>query len=328
MIKLQKFICQKGTKDMKLKNIYIVCKKNYEPISSCELEINEELCECYLKDELRVKGILEQLSCIEYLKKEVAHFNRILEEIEYFKARTQPDVSKFIEAKDRLTAKIASVIEFFESLGLEQGAEEMIGIDIKLPLKGDFTDFRKSIDDLDFLFTKCPFFNVKNERLCFDGLDVGSEWLTFIIVGTVGTSVLLGSTLLNNIAAFIDKCMVIKSHKLTIQQQENAVEKSAIEQKEKEELLKNLNRIYKIQVDNAIKELEEISGCKVVDGDERGRVEQSFDKLGKLLDKGMQIYASIDAPPEAKALFEPIEMQYLLIENELKALEKKNDKKE
>lgn len=306
---------------MKLKDIYIICKNNYEKVLSCKLEINEDFCECYLADSAIMEKVLKELSHVEYLQAEVDIFITTLDDIKHFEFRETPETDKFDNVKDALLMKMESVINIYEFLGLSQ--EKTIGIDVKLPITDDFSDFKKVIDDLEFIFTKCPFFSSKTEKLQFSGLDVGSAWLTFAITGA---SVLVtGSILLNNIAAFIDKCIVIKSHKLTIQQQKDEIEKSKSEQKEKEEIITYLDRVYKIQVDNIIKELEEIAGYELSDGDERGRVVQAFEKLEKLIDKGLQIYSSIDSPREVRLLFEPLEMKYLSIASELKAIEKKDN---
>lgn len=309
---------------MRLKDVYTLCKKNHKIIEACKLVIDEEMCECYLHEEKAIKEALVQLSVIKYLNEPIDYFYKALQDIEYFEARTKPKTEIFDKAKNNLTKCMNSVIELYESLGLN--TKDTIGVDIKLPKTENLSDFKRNIDDLEFVFTKCPFFQSEKESLCFGGLDVGSEWLALVITASVPAIVLSGSILLNNIAAFIDKCLIIKSHKLTIQQQKNLIESSQVEQKEKEELIKNLNRILKIQIDNEIKSLEEESGYNIVDGDERGRVEQSFEKLEKLIDKGLQIYSSIDSPPETKALFKPIEMQYLSIAKELKAIEKKSNK--
>lgn len=58
---------------------------------------------------------------------------------------------------------------------------------------------------------------------------------------------------------------------------------------------------------------------------EFGRIEQCFEKMGVLIEKGLQIRASIDSPSETKALFEPLEMKYLEIGNTLKLLEKNKE---
>ncbi len=200
--------------------------------------------------------------------------------------------------------------------------EETIGLDIKIPRLNSITDFKRYIDDLEFILTKCPFFQNKDATLKLETVDSGSIWLIF---GIICTSVAAGSAFLNNIAAFIDKCFVIRSHNLSCERQKQEIERAQMEQKEKEELLKHINRAYRISVGNAIRDLQVITGCPIQDGEEMGRAEQSLERMTKLLEQGLQIYASIDSPQEVKALFDPLEMHYLSTEKELKKIEKKSE---
>lgn len=233
--------------------------------------------------------------------------------------------SQIMDRMKELLIELESIIKFFESIGFGQGEQDkMLGLEIKLPSSNSLTDLKKYISDLEFIFTKCPFFNNNDEELKFQNIDIGSIWLDFAVVGVaLGT----GSILLNNIAAFVDRCFIIRSHQLNTLQQKNAIEKAKLETNVKKELLESIDKLYKFLVDNAINELEEISGYKLQDGEERGMAAQSFEKLQVLIDKGLQIYSTIDAPEETKALFEPLEIKYLNIENELKMLEKKTDRK-
>ena len=205
------------------------------------------------------------------------------------------------------------------------GGEPDIGLDIKIPETDNITEFKKYIDNLEFIFTKCPFFQSEETSLKLETVDKGSIWL---VIGVVCASATVGSALLNNIAAFIDKCFVIKSHRLTCMAQEQDIKASEYSEKEKEEMLEVVKKLYRIRVSNAIKELEESTGCHIKDGDDRGRAEQSLEKLGKLIDKGMQIYSSIDSPDEVKALFEPLEMKYLSIADELKKITENPDEED
>lgn len=311
---------------MKLKDIYLICKRNYEDILSCKIILQPDYV---LKYTDRIDDALNELAIINYLRESVTHFSDIFENTKKVSRfidfhGNQPVINAFNIARQDLLIRMESIVGVYESLGLNQ--EETIGIDIKLPNTENFTEFKRNIDDLEFVFTKCPFFASKTENLRFGGFDVGSAWLTFAIAGVAGTSALVaGSALLNNIAAFIDKCIVIKSHRLTIQQQKDEIQKSERDQKEKEEIITSLDRVFKIQVENTVKELEEIAKYEISDGDERGRVIQSFEKLEKLIDKGLQIYSSIDSPQEIKALFAPIEMKYLSIGNQFELIEKKDE---
>ena len=77
----------------------------------------------------------------------------------------------------------------------------------------------------------------------------------------------------------------------------------------------------------AIQDMDTISGYKMEnkDGDERRRIEECFLRMGNLIDKGLQIHMSIDSPKEAQALFEPLEMKYISIAENLKMLEEKKE---
>ena len=61
--------------------------------------------------------------------------------------------------------------------------------------------------------------------------------------------------------------------------------------------------MYKeLLVEQCVDELEEAIG-KTKDGAEKEQVRQAVQSLGEMMAKGMEIYASIDAPTEVKDLF-------------------------
>ena len=61
------------------------------------------------------------------------------------------------------------------------------------------------------------------------------------------------------------------------------------------------------------------------DGEQRGRLEKSLEKLCNLLDKGVEIYASIDTPNDVQVLFPTLNEQEKLPDTLLKYLEDKSD---
>lgn len=217
-----------------------------------------------------------------------------------------------------LSDTINFAISLLQTIGIQNKGE--IGLDIKMPNLNDITELKEYIDALEFVITKCPFFQSDDASLKLETVESGSIWLIF---GVTCTSLALGSVLLSNIAAFIDKCFIIKSHKLTCKRQEQEIENAGLVQKEKKELLKNIDRLYRISVENAIRELQAGTGYHIKDGDEKGRVEQSFEKMIKMMEQGLQIHASIDSPQGVKALFAPLEMHYLSIEKEVQKIEEK-----
>ncbi len=306
---------------MKFENIYCLCKKYYDLFNECKLENKGGYIS--INNSTPTQRAIRQLATINYLEEQLEEFSYAIKNLR--KARPDsPDrsINDFREIKEKLLAEMDTIINLYESMDLH--ARELPGLDIKIPDCNNFTDFKKMITEIEFIITKCPFTQHETETLRFEGVDVGSQWISFAVSGIA--TIAAGSILLNNIAAFIDKCIIIRSHYLTTKQQKLEIERSSIEQGEKDELLKNINKIYKIHIENAIKELEEKTGCKISDGDERGRAEQSLQKMGELIDKGLQIYSSIDSPKETKALFEPLEMKYLSIEQELKAIEDKKNR--
>ena len=239
---------------------------------------------------------------------------------------TREEWNRIESAKYTLLRTMDDTVDLYEKMGID--TEERVGLDIKLPKFNDFSEFVKYINDIEFVLTKCPFLQDNNEKLIFENVDVGSTWLTFLVIGGAVTA--SGSVLLNNIASFVDKCIILRSHFLTTQKQKDELEAEKRDEAEKEIILKYIDDSYKKLVDSTIKELEKTTNhtVKNEDGDEFGRIEQCFDKMGVLIEKGLQIRASIDSPNATQALFEPLEMKYLEVDNALKLLEKKEEKEE
>lgn len=61
--------------------------------------------------------------------------------------------------------------------------------------------------------------------------------------------------------------------------------------------------------------------------EERDKAERSLEKLAELLDKGAEIYATLDAPDEVQALFPEIQGNLDLPDNIMSYLEDKEHKK-
>lgn len=307
---------------MRLRNIYVLCRENIEKVKLIKGTTSQNnsayiavtgwcsFLDAYIK-----------INEIAFLHDDISNLVNSIPEI--YRHQNQFTVSntewsKISQNKNKLVSSMENAINLYESLDIN--SDEQIGIDIKLPKCEDFSDFKKYIDELEFILYRCPFFKIDGENLKFRTLDVGSMWLNFLIIGaSVGTT----SIILNNIASFLDKCIIVKSHKITVQQQELQLQSMEMEEKQKNEIMCGIKKIYAAQVDTVISELEKETSIKLKDGEERGVVSQAFDKANVLIDKGMQIYSTIDSPNEVKALFEPIQMKYLSIEEELKKIEDK-----
>ena len=228
--------------------------------------------------------------------------------------------NRLSSCRNDLLFSMKTIIDLYESMGMN--VDEKIGLDIKLPPYKDFSEFVEYVKDLELVLTKCPFFNIGEERLEFSNVDVGSSWLTFFVTGVVG-----GSILLNNIAAFVDKCIILRKNFLTTKKQKQELEAGQKAIEHKEAILNYIDSLYRKEVDLAIKAMEEKTGYTVEnkDGDENARIELCFSKMGELIDKGLQIYSTIDSPKEAQALFEPLETKYLSVEDTLRLLSEKEE---
>lgn len=286
-----------------------------QPSTKTKIVPNTELKKKYYETYERLYAYVKNnLGTIRYFMDTIFNMRNLLDK------RNFTDISALKNEFYNLLEKVNCAISLLVTISSR--SEEDLGLEIKLPDLNDITELKKHINSLEFVFTKCPFFQSDDASLKLETAENGSIVLIF---GVVCASVSVGSKFLNNIASFIDKCFVIKSHSLSCKRQKQEIENAEIEQKEKEELLKNINRLYRISVENAIRDMQVTTGCYIKDGDEKGRAEQSLEKMTKLLEQGLQIYASLDSPQEVKALFEPLEMHYLSTEKELKKIEKKSE---
>lgn len=312
---------------MKLRNIYIICKETYGDIS--DLSAVEAVVDG-MKG-VRVSGwekacrALLRLHEISALKEDVDNLMHAVPELlrtdDVFSVKLG-EWGNIDHLRLELIRSMDNVMALYQSV--EGDMESRIGVDIKLPKFNDFSEFVKYLNDLEFVLTKCPFLESADEKLIFDNVDVGSTWLTFFVVAN---GIAAGSIVLNNIAAFVDKCIIIRSHYLTTKKQKQEIENGKKNEEEKRIIYEYLNEMYKNQVESAIKSLEEITKYTVEnkDGDEFKRIERCFELMGEMIDKGLQIQVSIDAPSETKALFKPLEMKYLSVKESLELLEKNED---
>lgn len=166
------------------------------------------------------------------------------------------------------------------------------------------------------IFSQCPFLQCENETLKFESVDVGSNWIRLAVAST-STCILL-----TNIGAVVDKAITLRSHYITVQQQEEMLKATQMKNELAKDQINFFNSIRDAYMSTAIKELQEQCG-ELKDGEEKGKAERSLKKLCELIDKGAEIYASIDAPEEVQALFPEIQGNLELPGELMKYLEDK-----
>ena len=224
---------------------------------------------------------------------------------------------------NQLVVKMETIISLYESLELKSSG---IGIDVKVPKCNDLKEYISNLKEIEFIFSQCPYLKNENEQIKFNSVDVGSQWLTFIIElsATVSATAFGVSYVLKNFAILVDKAFVLKSHFLTVREQQ---EKLKLYEKKNELLeseIETFEKLKKMHLDNALSDIKTELG-EIEDPEENTKLEKSVEKLEKLMEKGFEFAASIDASDEIKAVFPPLEENEKSLEDFLKYIEKKDN---
>lgn len=217
-----------------------------------------------------------------------------------------------------LITKIRAVIDLYESMrdGISQP-----GIDIKIPTCDSLKDYINILDDINFIITQCPYLKVENEEIKYKGTDVGSEWITFIIV--MSSTVSASFVILNNLATIVNKAISLISNKKVLDMQEEIFQSMQLKNNIAKETIDVFEEMKRITYKKYVDELQDELG-KLENGEEEGKVSKSLEKLANLIDKGVEIHTSIETPKEIKVLFPFVETQQTLPDGLLKYLEDKS----
>lgn len=308
-----------GDLNMRLYNIYYTCKVALNCLNQIEVKAYTDKVR-QLKGWNISKKALDALLTIDFIKDDVKNLYNTLNPID--REKTILDIGpvtyiKFMPLYEKLASKLESVVDLYESM--KEGVSQP-GIDIKIPSCNSLKEYTKILDDIDFIFTKCPYLINENEEIKYTGTDVGSDWITFaIITSTVTTS---GFIILNNLAAIINKATALLSNKKILDIQNEALETMRMKNETTQEVLDIFKKMKEITYKKHVDELQEELG-KLENGEEEGKVSKSLEKLANLLDKGVEIYTSIETPKDIKVLFPHSETQQSLSDNLLKYIEDK-----
>lgn len=306
---------------MKLYNIYRLCKCNLNFFENLKDEHTNDVYT--IKNWLNVKEKVENISKVSALNKYACDFINTIPDTVRHKDNFRIEKKLYdilISKMNLLHSKMATIVELYESMGLNE-EDNTNAIDIKMPPCEDLNEYISCLKDINFVFTQCPFLQCEGEVLKFSSVDVGSNWLRLTIATTTACM------LLGNIASVLDKAIALRSHYITIQQQEELLKSMQTKNELAEEQVKTFKQLKNAGVEIVIKKLEKEQE-KTLDPEERDKTERSLDKLILFLDKGGEIYASLDAPEEIQLLFPEIEGNYELPENIIKYLEDKENSQE
>ena len=314
---------------MKLYNVYRLCKKYIDVLDNVDT-IKKDVLNAAQTQRIIVytitnwndlKDTLDKVSKIPALANNVYECiksipSSIIEEDR--PCLVSEKYNNFINKKDILLSKMHTIIELYESMNIPEGN---IGFDIKLPHCEDLKDYISYLKSIDFIFSQCPFLQCENELLKFGAVDVGSNWIRLTIAAT-STCIIL-----NNMASVIDKSLELRSHYINIQQQEEMLKATQLKNELTEDQIKFLNSLRDATMNNYINQLESELG-QIENPEDRDKAERSLEELILLLDKGCEIYATLDSPEEVQVLFPEIQGNLELSDDIIKYLEEKEPKEE
>jgi len=311
---------------MRFYNIYYLCKQHVRAIDNLAntSKGSSPRAVYTLENWPTYKNGLLIIRQIPFLKDKI---DDLLETVPvYAREKNKPELDevtyyRILEKKDDIVGEMETIIALYESMELP---ENHVGIDVKIPECDSLETYISYLKELDFILGQCPYLQHADAEIKFNTVDVGSQWINFLLktTGIAGAA----SYILGNLALLVDKAIQIKSHMVNIEQQKEVLKL----QKNKNELLDEELEIFRIlkkgYIDIAVREMEEENKeTPLKDGEERGRVEKSLEKLSSLLDKGVGIYASIGTDQEIQVLFPPLEDTITLPGQEMKYLESKEE---
>lgn len=308
---------------MRFYNVYFLCKNLIQIFQEDRIETKKTNQEYYIQNWDEYKTALESLRQIPMFKISVDEIYNTIPVFVRENAKPEIDYSTcnlFINKNKNIVYKMNTLIELYESMDLKDNKK---GIDVKIPSCNELKDYIWYLKEIDFIFTQCPYLLCSDEQIQFSNVDVGSNWLSFVIEISVGSTVAYG--ILNNMAKLLEKAIILKSNYLSVRQQEEALKIAQKKTELADREIEIFNTLKKHYMSEAVSQLEEeINPLK--DGEERGKVEKSLEKLTVLLDKGVEIYASLDTPKDVQVLFPEIGETKRLPDDILKFIEDKNEK--
>ena len=317
------------TLKMKLYNVYRICKKHINFFEIIKITEKEELNASETK-RIRIFTInnwLELKEVLNIINKIPALTNYANDYIESVPDSLRDNIAprmeidrynNFISKKNTLYNKMKNIIELYESMNLENDGS---GLDIKLPHCESLKEYISYLKDLEFVFSQCPYLRNDKESLKFASVDVGSNWIKLTIAGA-STCLLL-----TNVASLVDKAIILRSHYITLEQQEEMLKSQQIKNELAKENIKTFEALRSTYTNIIIDQLEKESN-ETWNPEERDITKVSLEKLIYLLDKGTEIYATLDSPEDTQALFPEIQGNLELPDNIMKYLESKSEEQQ
>lgn len=302
--------------------MYYVCKNYIDLISQIKFDVRTfGGKEVRFLDKWQEKSkILNELANVKPIREKVKKLYECIPAVyrDSDKFDVQDSIIKsFNKSKLELLACMETIINLYEATINRNEQDEKYGIDIMLPKFQDLGEFSDCLKDLNFVVTQCPYFLKKDEEIKFKTIDIGSIWITLAVIGA-------SSAILFNFGKIVDQAAKIKSHMSTVKMQEEILRSMETKNEISEEVFDVFKKTKDVLLQQSLDTIKNELG-DLKDGEESEKVKRSLEKLGYWMDKGMQIYSSIDAPKEVRDIFPEQQELSFLSDGLQKLLEMKND---
>lgn len=303
---------------MRLQEIYSNCKRTLNEWSKLLFSLDDDDVYTLQNSESVVQG-MTALSSIPFFEASCKSIIQTMMLVEENGKDGKYDVVTKYRLEDVYNAlylRVDTLVGFFETVGYQS---ERVGIDIKLPPDITLEGLSRCAKDLHTVFTTCPILKTNDGRIEFREVDVGSIWLGFAVVG--GVTAILGA-----LAALVDMVVRIRSHAITTKQQEEILRSMKLGNDVLQNYIETNNTIVKEMLEKASENLAK--EYNILDPEEQVRLKFCLELLYDWQKKGMEIYPSLPAPEEIKAVFPPMDIQALPTETMKLLLESAKKKEE
>lgn len=307
---------------MRLYNIYYLCKLSYDALEKTAIISGSTSSEKIIANWNNTKqsyAILRQISSLK------ADVDNAYNSIPIFLVDDERPIisnsmaSTFFGYHNFLKTKVCAIIDLYDSLNTGYSKE---GVDMKIPPCDSFKEYIKYMKDIDFILSQCPLISNCDEEIVFNTVDVGSMWLSFIIKGAAGSHVIM-----NTLSKLSEIAIKYKSNFLVIKQQEEALKAMQRKTEVLDETIKIFKEMNQATLDQVLGELEQSCNVKIENPEDKDRTVRSIETMSILIDKGLEIYSSIETPSEIKVQFPFTENAPVIPEGLIKYIEEKETSK-
>lgn len=273
---------------MKLKNIYTCCYKIYQVLDSFVLSDNS--CAVSVGKLKELGAELNYISDIHFLESNVSEIMKIDEKRLSSESFKEEIPLQIIEPLKRLKSDCKKINDLCESLGYSfediASETEKMEINIKLPKYNDFGELVSIIKNVDFIFYQCPFLNQFDLKIKFSRIDVGSSWFDVILNGS---GIIAFVTVLGKM---IKMALDLRDQYIRGQIQIEELRNKHISNRIIEDMSMSFENVLKEMTSKCVEELQEDFILK--DGEEKGKAEESLNRLYKMMSLGLQMHVAIE----------------------------------